>query len=124
MVAKHLACESGILKKLLPGDLLQADRGFDIAEEVGLMHASLKIPAFTKGWLQLSPVDVEKTRKLANLRIQVFGATRQRFSILSSVLPIHYIKKDQFNDIPVVDKIVQVCSALNNLCLSVVPFTQ
>ena len=115
---KHLTCESGILKKLLLGDLLLADQGFDIAEEVGLMQASLEIPAFTKGLSQLSPVDVEKTRKLVNLRIhveRVIGAIRQRFSILSSVLPIQYMKKDQFNDIPVVDKIVQVCSALNNL---------
>ena len=88
---KHLTRESGLLKKLLPGDILLADRGFDIAEEVGLMQASLEIPAFTKGLTQLSPVDIEKTRKLANLRIhieRVIGATRQRFSILSSTLPI------------------------------------
>ena len=60
---KHLTCESGILKKLLPGDLLLADRGFDIDEEVGLMQASLEIPAFMKGLSQLSPVDVEKNKK-------------------------------------------------------------
>ena len=85
------------------------------------MQASLEVPAFTKGLTQLSPIDVEKTRNIANLRIhveRVIGATRQRYSILSSVL-----KKDQFGDIPVVDKVVQVCSALNNLCPSVVPFT-
>ena len=122
---KHLTCESGILKKLLPGDILLADREFDIAEEVALMQASLHIPAFTKGLSQLSPVDVEKTRKLANLRIhikRVIGATRQRFSILSSTLPIQYMKKSSPDDIPVVDKIVRICSALNNLCASVVPF--
>ena len=54
---------------------------------------------------------------------RVIGATRQHFSILPSVLPIQYMKNDQFGDIPVVDKVVQVCSALNNLCPSVVPFT-
>ena len=68
---KHLTCESGLLKKLLPGDSLLADQGFDIAEEVGLMQTSLEIPAFTKGLPQLSPVDIEKTRKLANLRIHI-----------------------------------------------------
>ena len=123
---KYLTRDSGMLKKLLPGDILLADRGFDIAEDVGLMQASLEIPAFTKGLTQLSAIDVEKTRKIANLRIhveRVIGATRQRFSILSSVLPIQYMKKDQFGDIPVVDKVVQVCSALNNLCPSIVPFT-
>ena len=118
---KYLTRESGILKKLLPGDILLADWGFDIAEDVGLMQASLEVSTFTKGLTQLSPIDVEKTRNIANLRIhveRVIGATGQRYSILSSVL-----KKDQFGDIPVVDKVVQVCSALNNLCPSVVPFT-
>ena len=62
---KHLTRESVLFKKLLPGDILLADRGFDIAEDVALMQASLEIPAFTKGMTQLSPVDVEKTRKLA-----------------------------------------------------------
>jgi len=61
---KYLTRESGILKKLLPGDVLLADRGFDIAEDVGLMQASLEIPAFTKGLTQLSPNDVEKQEKL------------------------------------------------------------
>ena len=89
------------------------------------MQASLEIPVFTKGMPQLSPVDVEKTRKLADVRIhieRVIGATRQRFSILSSTLPIQYMKKSTRDDIPMVDKIVRICSALNNLCVSVVPF--
>ena len=91
----------------MPGDILLADRGFDIAEDIGLMQASLEIPAFTKGLPQLSPVDIEKTRKLANLRIhieRVIGATRQRFSILSSTLPIQYMKSTH-DDIPVVDQL-------------------
>ena len=66
---KHFTCESGLLEKLLPGDILLADRGFDTAKEVQFMQASLEIPAFTKGLPQLSPVDTEKTRKLANLQI-------------------------------------------------------
>lgn len=75
----------------------------------------------------MPPVEVEKTCKLANVRIhveRVIGATRQRFSILMSTLPIqhmHVIKKSP-QDIPNIDKIVHICSALNNLCVSVVPF--
>jgi len=83
---KHWTRESGILKKLLPGNILLADRGFDIAKDVSLMQASLEIPTFTIGLTQLSPNDVEKTRKIVNLRIhveRVIGATRQGFSILS-----------------------------------------
>ena len=61
-----------------------ADRGFDIShitEDVALMQTSLEIPAFTKGMTQLTPVDIEKTRKLTNLCIHIermVSATRQR----------------------------------------------
>ena len=122
---KHLTRECGILCKLLPGDIVLADRGFDIEEDVAMMQASLKIPAFTKGVSQLSPLDVEKTRKLANLRIhveRVIGATRQRYSILMSTLPIQYMKAKSPQEAPTIDKILHICSALNNVCVSVVPF--
>ena len=42
---KHLTRECGILRKLLPGDIVLADRGFDI-EDVAMMQASLKISLF------------------------------------------------------------------------------
>ena len=50
------ARESGFLKKLLPGSVVLADRGFDItdSEDVALMQASLEIPGFTKGMTQLN----------------------------------------------------------------------
>ena len=122
---KRLTRESGLLKKLYPGDILLADRGFDISEEVAMMQATLQIPTFTKGMDQLPPTEIVKTRKLANLRIhveRVIGATRQRFSILSSILLIQYMTARSQDDIPNVDKIACVCSALNNVCASVVPF--
>lgn len=122
---KHLTMNSGLLQKLLPGDVVLADRGFDVGEVVAMAQASLHMPAFTKGLDQLPPVEVEKTRKLANVRIhveRVIGATRQRFSILMSTLPIHYVIKKSPQDVPNIDKIVLICSALNNLCVSVVPF--
>ena len=54
MSDKHLTENCGILTKLLPGDTVLADRGFDIQESVGLMCAEVKIPAFTRGKTQLS----------------------------------------------------------------------
>ena len=39
----------GILEKLLPGDMILADRGFTIQEAAGLFCAEVKIPPFTKG---------------------------------------------------------------------------
>ena len=122
---KYLTEHCGILRKLLPGDVVLADRGFDIAESVGSMQAKLHIPAFTKGKTQLSAVEVEETRKIANVRIhveRVIGAVRQRFPILQSTLPIHYVMKRNGEDIPLIDRMVRVCCALNNVCNSVVPF--
>ena len=50
---KFVTESSGFLDKLLPGDMVMADRGFTISESVGLKQAKLKIPAFTKGKSQL-----------------------------------------------------------------------
>ena len=55
----------------IPGDQILADRGFNIQESVGLHCAEIKIPAFTRGRKQLSPVEVETGRKLSHVRIHV-----------------------------------------------------
>ena len=68
---KYVTNNSGFLNKLLPGDVVLADRGFDIQESVGLMCAEVKIPSFTKGRKQLSAIDVESSRAIANVRIHV-----------------------------------------------------
>ena len=46
---KYLTENSGLLRKLLPGDIVLAYRGFDIADSVGFYQARLHIPAFTRG---------------------------------------------------------------------------
>ena len=66
-----------------------ADRGFDISDTLGSVCAGVRIPAFTKGKKQLSPLDVECTRKLASNRIhveRVIGIVRQKYTILSSTV--------------------------------------
>ena len=68
MSDKHITEHCGILDKIIPGDIILADRGFDIADSVGVMQGCLHIPAFTKGKNQL---DVHETRKIANVRIHV-----------------------------------------------------
>ena len=52
---KHLTENSGLLDHLTPGDVILADRGFDIQESVGLFCSTIKIPAFTKGKKQIHP---------------------------------------------------------------------
>ena len=59
MSDKYLTEHCGILDKLLPGDIVLADRGFDISDSIGMQQAKLNIPAFTKGKTQLSALEVE-----------------------------------------------------------------
>jgi len=122
---KLLTENSGLLQKLLPGDIVLADRGFDIAESVGTTQARLHIPAFTKGKNQLTAAEVEETRSIANVRIhveRVIGCVRQKFTILESTIPITFLIRRKGEDVPLIDHIVRVCCALTNVCDSVVPF--
>ncbi len=122
---KFITEHCGILNTLTAGDVVLANRGFDISDSVGLMQATLHIPAFTKGKGQLSSaLEVHDTRKIANVRIhveQVIGAVRQKYSILQSTMPIQYVNKRK-GTCPTIDMIVLICCALCNVCESVVPF--
>ncbi len=114
----------GFLQKLLPGDLILADRGFDISEMLQKVMAILGIPAFTKGKKQLDPLDLENTRKLANCRIhveRVIGVVRQKYQMLESTIPLTMLEADN-DGYTQLDKIVAVCCALTNCCPSVVAF--
>ena len=119
---KYLTDNCGFLKKLLPGDLVMADRGFTIQESLMLHKAELAIPAFTKGKDQLDPFDVEQTRGIANVRIhveRVIGLLRSKYTILSGILPIDFLQCDptgsQEAKIPMIDRIITVYAALTNL---------
>lgn len=121
---KFITEHCGLLNKLLPGDLVLADRGFDIADSVGMCCAQVNIPSFTKGKSQLSPIDIETTRKIANVRIhveRVIGLVRNKYTMLQDKLPIDFLKSEE-NATPVIDKIATVSCALTNMCESVVPF--
>ena len=122
---KYLTEHCGFLKKLLPGDVVLADRGFDVSESIGMCQAKLHLPAFTKGKKQLSALEVEETRTIANVRIhveRVIGNVRQKFSILQGTLPIDYVIRRAGEDCPLIDRITRVCCALCNVCNSVIPF--
>ena len=90
---KYITENCGFLEYLIPGDVVMADRGFTINESVGLKHAKLMIPVFTKGKDQLDPVDVESTRGIANVRIhveRVIGLLRRKYTILEGTLPAEF----------------------------------
>ena len=68
---KFLTENCDFLDNLLPGDIVMADRGFDIEESVALYCAKVKIPSFTKGKRSLSSLDAEQSRRIAAVRIHV-----------------------------------------------------
>ena len=74
-------------------------------------------------------MDVEKTRGITNVRIhveRVIGLLRRKYTILSGVLPTDFLISNshgtQETSSPMIDRIINVCSALVNLCLGIVPF--
>ncbi len=88
----HLTENSGLLDKLSPGDLILADRGFNIHDSAGLYCAVVKLPPFTKGKPQLTKSEVDFLRQLSRVRIhveRVIGVLRQKYSIFGSTLPIN-----------------------------------
>jgi len=114
---KHLTSSCGFLDKLMHGDLVLADRGFDISEELALHGATLSIPPFTKGKRQLSQREVEEARRLSRVRIHVERAIGRlkNYRILQRTLPITLVKRPYEKSYATVDKILIVCCALCNL---------
>nr|XP_047135770.1 uncharacterized protein LOC124812780 [Hydra vulgaris] len=121
---KYLTENCGFLSKLLPGDVVLADRGFSIEDSIALYCAEVKLQSFTKGKRQLSSWDVEQTRKIASVRVheeRVIGNIRNKYKILQSTIPLDYLIK-QNNGLTTMDKIVTISCSLINLNDSVIPF--
>ena len=96
-----ITSKCGFLDKISHGDLVLADRGFDIVEDLGLRGASLAIPAFTKGKFQLSQREVETSpQALSNVRIHVERAIGQMkcYKTLQNTFPISLLKSSHEAD--------------------------
>jgi len=111
---KHITTHSEFLDKLIHGDLVLADRGFDITEPLALRGASLAIPPFTKGKPQLSQREIETARELSRVRMHVKRAIGRlkNFRILQSTLPITLVKSPGDEKFCTIDKILFVYAAL------------
>ena len=108
---KYITQHSDFLHRIEPGDMVLADRGFNIAEDLALYGAMLEIPAFTKGKKQLSQEEVEYSQRLAKVRIhveRVIGLVKKKYTILQSVLPVSLIKHTGDEDYATIDRILTV----------------
>lgn len=118
-----LTAQSSFYHLLERGDVVLADRGFTIAEDMMVHGCKLEIPAFIKGKKQLSQREVEFSQKLARVRIhveRVIGLMENKYTILKGPLPTPLLKHDGDKGFANVDKILCVCAALTNMSSSVV----
>lgn len=92
-----------------PYDEVMADRGFTIGEDLLLRHCKLHIPPGKRGQEQFTKAEVNKTKKIANLRIYVEQAIRRlkTFRIIKNELQISLLSN--------IDDIILVCAAICNL---------
>jgi DDE superfamily endonuclease/Helix-turn-helix of DDE superfamily endonuclease len=106
---KAITLDSKFLDKLDMYDMLQADKGFNIASDCEARLVSLDVPPGKRGSPQLSVGACKKTKRIANQRILVEQVIRRvkTFRILQTELPISLV--------PCADDIVAVCAALSNL---------
>lgn len=110
---------------LEPNDLVLADKGFNMHDVFKIRCVDLEIPAFVCNQKQLHPLAVEATRKIANVRIHVercIGLLRRKYLILHRVIPVTLLSKpiSSLDNVPFIDKIITVCSALCNLCPTII----
>lgn len=115
---RHLTQQCGFLRRLEPGDLVLADRGFNIDEDLQFCGAKLQIPAFTRGKKQLSLEEVERSKRLSRVRIhveRVIGLLKQKYKLLEGPLPLNLIKHKSDGEYATIDRIVTVCASLTNL---------
>ena len=108
--------------------MVMAGRGFTIHEGVALKRAKVVVSAFTKGKEQLNPVDVETTRGIANVRIhveRVTGPLHSKCTMLQGIMPTDFLMSNTHRSledkIPAIDRVIKVCTALINLCPTIVP---
>ena len=125
---KFITRESGFLKLTDPGDVIIADRDFDVGDDIAFYGGKLVIPShplvIPKGKKQLSQQEVETSQKIARVRIhveRVIGSLKNKYTILQDVLPVslvsHKSKDDSFCTL---DKLIVVCASLTKLSPSVV----
>ena len=115
---KAITQDSHFLRMLEPGDIVLADRGFTVSEDIALHGGKLKIPAFSRGKEQLSQKDTEKSKELSRVRIhveRVIGQIKNRYTILKGTLCISMIKHKGDEGVANIDKLLLVCCALTNL---------
>ncbi|XP_046364948.2 uncharacterized protein LOC124141094 [Haliotis rufescens] len=115
---RQITVESGLLDLCDVGDAIMADKGFTISDLTTPRGILLIIPPKKHKRKQLTAVEIEQTRRIANLRIHVERHMERvkNFRILQGIIPITISKS--------VNKIWKICNALTTLLPPLYPHDQ
>ena len=105
---KRITESCGIVNLLEPGDMVMADRGFDIQHILASKNVTLNIPPFMRGKQQLSLEEEVETRAIASVRIHVERAIERikNYRILQGIIPNTLHSQ--------IDQVWFICSMLTN----------
>ncbi|XP_017325547.1 uncharacterized protein LOC108266569 isoform X2 [Ictalurus punctatus] len=126
---KTLVESCGLLDKLLPGDVVLAERDFDIKDLVGAHRAELTITTSERHEIDQRNQDTRDEALLVSTeRMNVYRhverviqMVKKRYSMLTGPVESAFTVIDRSTNVTTFDKMVQVACALNNLCISAVP---
>ena len=106
---KELTNRSGFLDFVPPYSQIMYDKGFNLSDECASHFITVSVPPGRRGSAQMTPAEIVKTKKIANMRILVEQVIRRLklFRILSSEMVLSLVTS--FDDMLV------VCGALTNL---------
>ncbi|EEC07875.1 hypothetical protein IscW_ISCW024353, partial [Ixodes scapularis] len=107
---KFITLDSGLLKYLLPGDEVLADKGFTIADILPY-GVKLSLPSFRRKKQQLSEAEVVFSRRLSKVRIHV----ERSICRMKCFRFLKYIPSPVFAKVNCVDNILVVIAGLCNL---------
>lgn len=115
MSDKEIVKRSDFLSKLTPGDVVMADRGFNIQDLLLTKKCRLVIPPFTRRGQRFTATKDARTKNVANARIHIERAIgrMKEFKILRDEMPLLWIDT--------VNQIFTVCAILVNLQPPIVP---
>ncbi|XP_021704426.1 uncharacterized protein LOC110677684 [Aedes aegypti] len=119
---RKIAETSGFLDMLEPGDVVIADKGFDISDMISSRGAVLNIPTFLRKDSQLNPLHLENDKQITTLRVHVeriIGVLKSKYEYLNGIILVDSLRRFE-NNINAVDLAVWVCCILINFNKSIV----